>query len=381
MLEGKNMYKIGILHVIFLVMTFIGLKNHVTILPPLLEHVKRDGWMSVILATIFMFPWLFLVLFIHNKTKQQSIMDWLNQKVGKIASAIILYIFVAFIYTLAAFSLRETTLWIANTFLPNTPNILLLLIYIVLCFLLISTNMQTIVIVNTFVLLFVVILGFYVAIANIQVKDYTYIQPFLEHGINPVLKGVVYPASSFIELFLLLFIQHHFKSKFKWYHLASMLIILAGLTIGPLLGAIVEFGPEEAAKQRYPAYEEWALVTLGRFIEHMDFLSIYQWLTGTFIRVGFLLFIASQIMNFTGQRKKIWNYMFYPFVITNLLLLLLDDSLFLQINGQSMLIFTFIFFFSFSILFAIIALLPDRKAKTTRKQQTKDLQQSEGSES
>ncbi|MDI7741846.1 hypothetical protein QMK38_07510 [Lysinibacillus fusiformis] len=44
--------QIGILHVIFLVMTFIGLKNHVTILPPILEHVKRDGWMSVIIAAI-----------------------------------------------------------------------------------------------------------------------------------------------------------------------------------------------------------------------------------------------------------------------------------------------------------------------------------------
>ncbi|MDN4492675.1 GerAB/ArcD/ProY family transporter [Ureibacillus aquaedulcis] len=372
--------KIGILHVIFLVMTFIGLKNHVTILPPLLDHVKRDGWMSVILAAVIMFPWLFLVLFIHNKTEQKPIKEWLTQRVGKGASSIFLYSVVVFIFIIAAFSMRETLLWINSTFLPKTPELALLIVYVILCFLLISTNMLTIVIVNTFVLLFVVIFGFYVAIANIQVKDYSLIQPFLEHGMSPVFKGIVYPASGFIELFLLLFIQHHFKSKLKWTHLAIMLFILTGLTLGPLLGAIVEFGPEEAARQRYPAYEEWALVTIGRFIEHMDFLSIYQWLTGTFIRVSLLLFIASDILNWTGQRKKIWNFMFFPFLLICLIIASLDNSLFLHLNGNEMLIITFLFFLSFSLLLGILALISSRK-KNKLEQRPQKNQKKESSES
>lgn len=221
--------------------------------------------------------------------------------------------------------------------------------------------MLTIVIVNTFVLLFVVIFGFYVAIVNIQVKDYSLILPFLEHGISPVFKGIVYPASGFIEILLLLFIQQHFKSKLKWYHLAIMLFILTGLTLGPLLGAIVEFGPMEAARQRYPAYEEWGLVKIGRFIEHMDFLSIYQWLTGTFIRVSLLLFIASDILNISGHRKKIWLFMFFPFFFICLIVISLEDSLFLHLNGNEVLIITFFFFLSLSILFGAIALISRRK--------------------
>ena len=353
--------QIGILHVIFLIMTFIGLKNHVTILPPILDHVKRDGWMSVILAAVIMFPWLFLMLFIHNKTEQKPLKEWLPQKIGKIPSSILLYSVVVFIFILAAFTMCETLLWINATFLPNTPKLALLTIYIILCFFLISTNMVTIVIVNTFVLFFVVVFGFYVAIANIQVKDYSLMQPFLEHGVNPVILGFVYPASGFIELLLLLFMQHHFKRKLRWYHLAIMLFILTGLTLGPLLGAIVEFGPEEAARQRYPAYEEWGLVTIGRFIEHMDFLSIYQWLTGTFIRVSLLLFIACDILNLTGQRKKIWKFMFFPFLFTCLIVYGLDDSLFLQLNGNEMLITTFVCFLALSILLSTIALISSRK--------------------
>ncbi|KGR76909.1 GerAB/ArcD/ProY family transporter [Ureibacillus sinduriensis] len=347
--------QIGILHVIFIVMTFIGLKNHVTILPPILEHVKRDGWMSVILAALFMFPWLFLILFIHNKTNQKSLKKWLHERIGKVGSSIIVFSTAGFIFLLAAFSLRETILWISSTFLISTPKILLLFVYILLCASLISTNMLTIVIVNTLVLFFVVVFGFYVAIANSHLKDFSLLLPVLEHGFSPVLKGIVYPASGFIELFLLLFIQQHFKSKLKWYHLAIMLFILTGLTLGPLIGAIVEFGPEEAARQRYPAFEEWGLVTIGRFIEHMDFLSIYQWLTGTFIRVGLLLFIAAELLDLTGKRKKIWAYMIPPFFFVCLILLSLDDSLFLQLNSNEMLIATFLFFFVLSLLLGMIA--------------------------
>ena len=187
--------------------------------------------------------------------------------------------------------------------------------------------------------------------------------PLFEDGLLPITKGIVYPASGFIELILLLFLQHHFKQKLKWYHLAIMVFILMGLTLGPLIGAITAFGPEEAAKQRYPAYEEWALVTIGRFIEHMDFLSIYQWLTGTFIRVGLLLFIAADILNITESRKKIWSYIAPPFFFINLLLFLLDDNKFIDLNSHGFLITTLIFFFLLSLILLTIALFSGRKNK------------------
>lgn len=349
--------QISILHVIFLVMTFIGLKNHVTILTPILEEAKRDGWMSVILATISMFPWLFIIIYIQNKSKQQPIKIWLKDKIGVVGSSIILYAIVGMLFLLAASTMHETILWISNTFLDTTPSIALLFFYVIVCFLLVSTNIQTIVIVNAFVLLFVVIFGFFVAFVNLQVKEYNLLLPFFEHGFSPILHGAIYPASGFIELFLLLFLQHHLKKPLKWYHLTIMLLLLLGLTLGPLVGAIIEFGPEEAAKHRYPAYEEWGLVAIGRFVEHMDFLSIYQWLTGAFIRIGLLLFIAADILNITGKRKRIWSYMVPPFILINLVLFLLEDISFLRVNNHEFLVITFFFFFVLSIVIWIIALL------------------------
>lgn len=356
---------ISVLHVIFLSMTVIGLKNHVTILPPLLQEGGRDGWLSVISATVLIFPWIFLLMYIHKKTNQEPLGDWLYSKIGKVASSIIRYVVAIFLLIIAAFTLAETLQWIMGTFLPKTPMLLLLIVYTTLCILIASTNLQTIVMVNVLVLFFVVVLGFFVAITNIQVKEYVLLLPMLEHGVKPVFKSMVYPASGFVELLLFLFIQHKVKTQFRWYHFAIMLFIIMGLTIGPLIGAITEFGPEEAAKQRYPAYEEWGLVSIGRFIEHMDFLSIYQWLTGAFIRVGFILYVVVDLLKMTEDRPRIWKVIAPPFFFMCISLYLINDNVFLLIKGKYLLIVTFIFIFLLSLLIAIIASFKSKSSKNS----------------
>ncbi|KMY31755.1 spore gernimation protein [Lysinibacillus xylanilyticus] len=359
----KGLGSISILHVVFLSMTVIGLKNHVTIIPPLLDVVGRDGWASVIMATVIIFFWLFLLVYIQKKTNQEPIRDWLEAKIGKIGSTIVIYIIVIYLLILAAFTMVETLQWISTTFLPETPSIILLLIYTILCVLLVTTSLQTMVILNVFVLFGVVVFGFFVAFTNLQVKEYELLRPFFEHGFQPVIKGMIYPASGFIELIILLFLQHQFKERLRWYHFGIMLIILMGLTLGPLMGAIAEFGPTEAAKQRYPAYEEWGLVSIGRYIEHLDFFSIYQWLTGTFIRVSFLLYVIADLLKMTGDPKQIWRMLAPPFFILCLPLIILNENIFLKVKGNYILTITFIFFLLLSIFFVIVAFFSGKSSK------------------
>jgi len=344
-------------------MTVIGLKNHVTILPSLLTGAGRDGWISIILAAVAVFPWIFLLIYIHKKSNQEHLTDWLKIKTGKVASTIVRYVIAIFLLILAAFTMAETLQWVSSTFLPTTPILLLLIVYTVLCILLVSTNLQTIAMVNVLILFWITIQGFFIAFTNIQVKDYKLLRPFFEHGFQPVLTSTVFPASGFVELLLLLFIQHKVKKRFKWYHFAIMLFILMGLTLGPLMGAITEFGPIEAAKQRYPAYEEWGLGSIGAFIEHFDFLSIYQWLSGAFLRVGLLLFIAADLLNMKGERILIWRILGPALFFMTLPLFLLSDHLFLKIKGDYLLIGTFLFMFLLSLYLGIVAFVSGKTSK------------------
>lgn len=363
----KQTGSISVLHVILLSMTVIGLKNHVTIIPSLLHFAGRDGWISILLAATFMFPWIFLTIYIHKKSRRQHLMDWLDSVIGHGASAVLRYITAIFLLIMAVFTMTEVLQWITATFLPNTPMVLMLAVYSLLCILLVSTNLQTIVTLNALVLFWVVILGFFVAFTNMQVKRYELLLPILENGLHPILQAAVYPASGFVELFLLLFLQHRVKDRFRWYHFAVMLFILLGLTTGPFIGAIVEFGPVEAAKQRYPAYEEWGLVSIGRFFDHLDFLSIYQWLTGAFIRIGLLLYIAADLLKMTGSKERIWKIIAPLFFFLSLILSLFHEHIFLKFKGDFLSVITFFFMILLMILLTFAAI-------RTGKKQGKDVQ-------
>ena len=355
--------KISVLHVILLSMTVIGLKNHVTILPPILDVGKRDGWMSVILGAIIILPWLFLLPYTAKQFKDQSFNAWLNQKIGKNFSKVLRFIIAFYLIVTCAFTLREISQWGATTFLPRTPVILCIAVFIVLCVLLATMGIQTLVIINVIVLFGVVVLGFFVAFVNIQVKNMELLRPFLEHGIEPVFLASVYPAAGYVELLIFILIQHQVKTTVKFKHYVLMLFLLAGLTTGPLIGAITEFGPLEAAKQRYPAYEEWGLVSIGRFIEHLDFFSIYQWMTGVFIRVSFLLYIATHLLNIQHDARKVWTYIAPMLALISLVLLLLGEQQFININGHEFQVITFIFFFVLGFLFALFTFIKKKSSK------------------
>lgn len=354
---------ISILHVIFLSMTMIGLKNHVTIIPSVLKGAGRDGWISILISVLVIFPWIFLLMYIHTKSNREPLADWLQINIGKSATAIVRYTIAIFLIILAVFTMAETLQWISAMFLAVTPIPLMLLVFTIVCILLVSTNLQTIAMVNMFVLFWVIVLGFFIAFTNMQVKNYELLRPFFEHGLEPVLKSAIFPASGLVEILLFLFIQQKVKDRFRWYHFAIMLILLMGLTLGPTIGSITEFGPMEASNQRYPAYEEWALGSIGPYIQHFDFLSIYQWLSGGLIRVGLLLFIAADLLNMTGDRKRIARILGPAFFFATLSLFLLKDHVFIKIKGDYLLVGSLLFIVLLSLFLGIVALFSGKKSK------------------
>lgn len=358
----KNTGTISTLHIIFLAMTAIGLKNHVTILPPLIDKVGRDGWASVLLAAGAVLPWLLLLVYVVKKMDGVPAKDWLQEKLGKAGSGFIRYIIALYLIILASFTIDETLQWVNATFLPETPFIFMLLIYVILCVLFATTSLPIIVMANVLVLAVVVLLGFFVSFTNIKVKNYELLQPFFEHGFHPIVQGAIYPGSGFVEITLLLLIQHRSKKPLRFKHFFIILMILLFLTLGPLIGAITEFGPVEAAKQRYPAYEEWGLVSIGRFIEHVDFLSIYQWLTGTFIRVGFLLYIAIDLLGWEKKKQQVWRVIAPAFFFICMPLLSLSDHKFLILKGEYLLKGSFVAFFLMSLFFVVLTMF-SRKSK------------------
>ncbi|BBH19088.1 hypothetical protein Back11_04330 [Paenibacillus baekrokdamisoli] len=300
-----DLKKIGMWPIFMMLALSVGLSSHVITLPTILAVSRRDSWMCSIVACAVLIPWFVVVIGgIMKRTNQTSLRQWLVQRLSPAGAWIILGPILFFLIMTSFQTFIETTAWTSSTFLPATPDIILAICLMLLVVYGAWNGLRTIAYMSCILLPPVVLLGDLVMTANMPDKNYSFLLPMLENGWGVMLEGSFYAICGLIELSLIIFIQHHLPGKLANWKLLVLLIFLMLLGVGPAMGAITEFGPIEADKLRYPAFSQWRLVTVGKYIEHLDFFAIFQWLSGAFIRVSLGLVLAMELIPLRTKKSR-----------------------------------------------------------------------------
>ncbi|MEK4508938.1 GerAB/ArcD/ProY family transporter [Paenibacillus sp. FSL K6-2524] len=307
-MQNKTGAAIGTIPLFSIIALAVGLMNHVMVIPSLLQEAKRDAWLSVLAVILPYIIWTLLLYYIMKKTNQQSIVTWLHENYGTMVSIAFRAFFIAYLLMIIVLTVKDTTVWTHASYLPRTPQLVLSASLVLLCCVAAQSGIRSIAITSGILLPFVVVFGDFVMSANLPKKNYSLLTPVMEHGVEPVLKGCMYVGGGLVELIIILLFQHRMKSNIRPWSLCLLAIFLVILVFGPVTGAIAEFGPFEAAKLRYPAYEEWRLVQVGKYIRHVDFLSIYQWLSGAFVRISIALLLLIDLLPASQNKnmRLIW---------------------------------------------------------------------------
>lgn len=301
----KKNERFGLMPAVMIQILSVGLVNHVLIVPLLLHVAKRDSWMCPVFALAFGILWVSFPILGTMKRLNEPLMSMLERTIGKAGAWIFKVPLCLVLFCVALNTLIDTTSWSKTTYLPETPTWVITSFTALIVLFAAASGLRTIAYASAVLLPFVVMLGDFVLTANLPHKEYVYLKPFLEHGWAPVWQGTLLSACVLTEMYGLVLYQHYLKRKFKWIHLAILVVILSLLTIGPLTGAITQFGPDEAERMRYPAFSQWRLVQVGKYIEHLDFFAIYQWISGSMIRMALGVFLITDILSLhTGWRKK-----------------------------------------------------------------------------
>lgn len=279
-----------------IMMLTAGLTNHVMIIPVLLEKSGRDAWITIIVSAVLFLPWVLLIYGIIQKIGNRSITQALDESSGKGARILVMSLSALYFFTFAFYTLKEVIDWTKSTYMIQTPIIATALVLLVLCLVSANHGIKTIGVSAGILLPFVVLLGIFVSLANLKVKNYNYLLPILEDGFQPILSGIPVMFGGLSQFILIIFLRPHLQKKPGFLTILLIHLVLIFLTFGPTVGGIAEFGPEEMGLQRYPAYEQWRLVKLGKFIEHVDFLSIFQWLSGAYISISISIFLLCETL-------------------------------------------------------------------------------------
>ncbi len=300
----SDIQKVSFFNLTLLFIMSVGLLNHVIIIPALLETAKRDAWLSILAAAFIFSLWVYLVVYISKGMGHQNMYQWVKQHAGKFIAYVLALCLIIFLFFMVVVTLTDLMLWTHIMYLPRTPQFVIVLIFITLCFITALTNLLTLSVLNGLLLPFVILLGYFVFAANLPDKDYSLLFPIFENGLYPALQGILYSGAGLAEVFLIILMQHRLKKPVRYRYMVLLIFILAYLTFGPTTGAIAAFGPIEAAFKRFPAYELWSIVSIGKYFEHVDFLSIYQWLAGAFIRISLALYIMVDLFQVPKGKKR-----------------------------------------------------------------------------
>lgn len=337
-----------------------GFMNHMTVFPFLLDQAGRDAWISVLVTIPPFLLWLGILYYIMRKTKQQSLTLLIQQRYGNLVFLLIVVPLMLILIVISFITLKDITDWISINFLRLTPRYIIAISIMLLCTITARVGIFSISLLSAFFLPFILLLGILVMTTNMSDRHYSWVLPMLQNGWGAVWKGSLYAAGGFVEILFVLLLQQHLKHQFKLWHLVMLGMFLVGLTIGPIFVVIMEFGPQSAAVQRYPTYELWRSVKVDSHLEHLGFLSIYQWISGTLIRIAFSLYLCVDVLNFKNKRASNGTLWVISFAILVLFLLPISDIDFYAL--VKMLFFPV--FVPFIILISLIFLLVSFKVKT-----------------
>jgi spore germination protein (amino acid permease) len=343
-----NQKLIQAIHIYTLIIISTGFMVHVLSLPVLLTISKRDAWVSVIFSSIPFLLWILLVFHVYKKLNNEDIMSLLKRNVSFSWIYRFFAILIVFYFFITAFiSLKYTLFWAKANYTIEVPNFVVIFLFSIICWYSSAKGIGTISTSALLILPFVTAFGFLIGIGNIPHKNYELLFPIFEHGYKDFFQGIFYASSGFFEITFLFFLTPYLKNKLKMKWLIMVGFILVGLTFGPLVGSIAEFGSVEAAKMRNPAYEQWKLLSISQHVTRLDFLSIFQWLSGAFTRICLSLFIAEKILS--NNKKNSW--------VLPILYFLLIISVCIPLDATSFFFVLRKYFFPISLLFQLVILL------------------------
>ncbi|GBG11065.1 germination protein [Paenibacillus agaridevorans] len=282
-----------------------GLASHVIVNPMVLDVSGRDSWITALVSGAFFMLWVALLYWMMRRSGQQLWMDWLSARITRPAAIVLMVPVAIHLYLVGGLTVAHTSTWTITNYLPITPKLLIIGCLVLFCAAICLWGLPVIAVVSGILLPIVVALGIFVSSFNAPMKDYSLLRPVLEHGFGPVANGMVYTGAGFVEFIVIMLLQHRLEKKVRLWQLLVYVAFSTIISMGPLMAAVTEFGPAEAMHQTTSPYEQWRLVQIGKYIEHLDFLSIFQWLSGACIRISLSTFLLVELFRF--KRKNVRN--------------------------------------------------------------------------
>ena len=273
------------------------------------KYAKNDFWISPILASLTGFVTVYIVCELHKLYPKQTVMEYSEQIVGRIAGKMISLLIPLFCLLATGYMLRDYSEFLVSAYLTDTPISVIITSMILLCAFAVNGGLEVIGrLAQLFSPLFILPFIIFVLLLfpEFEIKN---IFPILGNGVMPPIKGSLLEAF-YTEFFLMAFLLPYLSDvkKARKYGMLTVLAVMLTLVVMNL-AVIFILGPTVQSKN-FPLMIAIRFINLADFVENLESAAIVAWILGSFLRISVFFYTTvlstAQWLNLSDYRVVIW---------------------------------------------------------------------------
>lgn len=286
--------QLGLLVIISHFTTIVGF-----IVPMLAGVASYRGWLALLTANVAGLLLAFVSIAVARRRPNEFLVHYGGGIVSRWLHIPLMILFSFFFLHLASLILREITDFLVQIYLPSTPPWVIAAIFVFVICIGVRSGIEVIVRCAS---------GFFFIIFSVaslnpifvgRELNYERFIALITHLQANRLVSDAYPyIAIFGEMFAVLFIFPYLSRPAKtfrtllWSSFSSLLFIETYFIMCLLL-----FGAHLTSQMTYPVLELVRFIRIGDFLENLDPIVVAIWISGLFIKLSFLLYIAVLIVS------------------------------------------------------------------------------------
>jgi spore germination protein KB len=280
----------------------------------------RDMWLSIIVSIVLAVPLLLIYSRVLSLFPGKDLFEILELNFGKFIGKLISLMFIWFAFHLGALVLRNFGEFIITVALPETPMIVPIVIFGLLCIWGAKAGIETMAKCAQYFIIFVMALIILFSLLVIPSMDTDNILPIMGEGLGKAMMGVLssltYPFGETVVFMMFFSALQHKKSPYKVY--ISALLLGGAVVVLIALRNIMVLGPSTIEAVYFPSYSAISRVNIGNFLQRMEIA-----VTIIFILSGFTK-IALCLLGATKGAARVLGFDDYRVLVTPIGLLMVN---------------------------------------------------------
>ncbi|NME95792.1 endospore germination permease [Clostridium cochlearium] len=296
-------------HLFFIIsaITIVSLKTYPTIF---IRNAGRDSWLVVIAASLIIIFSLIFMLKSSLKTNTFDFYDIYRNSFGKILGTILYFFFIFSLFlTLIECAGIESSSMHTNI-LMDTPTWYIALFIVFTAIYPVKKGHNSVLAVTIIGIVLMIIAGINLAVLTSTYKNYKYLFPILENGLN---KNIFLALLKVLGLYahVVIFFPYlkfvHNKDKIFKVSIWSMIFIIQ-MEIISIIGVLSTFEVNHVKNLVYPKLLQTQLISYWRFLESGEFFVMLQTVGGWYVKYILVLNILNKSFEKIFSKSKYLIY-------------------------------------------------------------------------